>query len=149
MARKKPTLAGISVSEHLEGLNALDNDNQNKLNLAGLSATESVDIDQCFEKAEPNATRWDYYIGLKKHGELYVEVHKVNEQELGKLLKKAAWLRDKIEQLNWPLTAGRPLLVAPTAGIAFGATHGNLSRQLALKKITIVMKGVRVADIVK
>lgn len=146
MRQRKSTLAGIPAQDHQEGLLALDNDNHRKLNLTGLTVVESVNIDQVFKPTEPNATRWDYYLGIRRHGEIYVEVHKVNEDELPKLLDKAAWLRNKITTLQWPATEGRPLLVAPTSGIPL--SHGHLAKQLALKKILLVRKGDAIADMI-
>lgn len=140
MARKKKSpLAGDVIVVH-DGLGALDKPNKNKLNLDGLKIVNSVDVDKCFENSEPQATRWDYYIGLQGKGALYVEVHKVNEDEIENIIEKAIWLRAKIEELGWPEVDGRPLFVAPTAGIALGAAQ-YLRRKLALHKITIVMKG--------
>jgi hypothetical protein len=145
MARKPATLTTVPAAAHQPGLLALDNDNQNKLNLTGLQVQESVNLDLAFQPAEPNATRWDYYIGIAKHGEIYLEVHKLNDAELDKLLKKAEWLRSKIAQFDWPATAGRPLFLAPTSGIPL--SHGHLAKQLALKKILVVRKGDLIAKI--
>ncbi len=145
MARKPATLNTVPAAAHQPGLRALDNDNQNKLNLTGLQVQESVNLDQAFKASEPNATRWDYYIGLTRHGEIYLEVHKLNDTELDKLFKKAEWLRSKIAQCGWPATEGRPLLLAPTSGIPL--SHGHLAKQLALKKIVVVRKGDLIAKI--
>ena len=143
--RKSTTLKDVPPTEHKTGLLALDNNNQNKLNLTGLKVQESVNIDQAFKIAEPNATRWDYYIGIARHGEIYIEVHKIDDEELEKLYKKVEWLRDKINQLGWPATAHRPLLIAPTTGIPL--SHGHLTRKLALKKILVVRKGDLISEI--
>jgi len=144
MPPRKPTLAG-TVSK--TGLNALNRGNQNKLNLVDLEIVESVDIDACFRDSEPNAFRWDYYLGIRRRGELYVEVHEVSEDEFQRLLDKAGWLREKIEILAWPSTPGRPLFVAPTKGITPFTAYGVLSKRLSMHKLTVVMKGDRIADL--
>lgn len=147
--RQKPvSLPGCPV-ESSDGLDALEKSHRTMLNLAGLVALESVDVDESFRKLEPNSSRWDYYIGLKKAGEIYLEVHEVSEQSLGRIEKKAEWLRAKITDLAWPETAGRPLLVAPTKGISPAAVFGELTRRLAMQKIAIVMRGTRIADILE
>jgi hypothetical protein len=147
VARKKTALAGTTCDAMSE-LDALSKGDQNKLNLEGLEAAHSVDIDACFQEAEPNAFRWDYYIGLlKRKGELYVEVHEVSEGEVARIQKKAEWLRAKVVTYGWPSTPGRPLFVAPTKGISPFALYGTLSKRLALSKITVVMKGDCIADL--
>jgi hypothetical protein len=114
--------------------------NANKINPGSLRISSSVDVDACFEAIEPNANRWDYFINTSS-GEIYIEVHKVNQEQLHKLIAKAEWIREKIASMGWPEVPGRPLLVAPTAGISPFALLGVLARQLALHKISIVMKG--------
>lgn len=137
---KKSSLGNIVTKD---GLSALTTANQNKINISDLKPMESADIDEHFRAGEPNETRWDYYIGFQKKGEMYLEVHKVNEDELSKLISKAEWLQEKIRRLSWPQTEGRPFFVAPTAGIPLSpaSLYGALSRSLALKKIAIIRKG--------
>lgn len=143
MARRKSPFIPCEIKT---GLDALNKGDRNKINCHDLAIVESVDIDACFKKGEPNAPRWDYYIGIERKGELYLEVHEVSEGELQALLAKAHWLRGKITDLNWPSTLGRPLFVAPTKGITPFAAFGDLSKRLALHKITVVMKGDRIAE---
>lgn len=131
------------------GLEALNKGNRDKINLDDLEVVGSVDIDACFRKSEPNAPRWDYYICIKRKSELYIEVHEVSEDEIQKILNKANWLREKIANLAWPSTTGRPLFIAPTKGISPHAAYGVLSKRLAMHKITVVMKGDRIADLLE
>ena len=146
MASSKPTLTGTSCVTK-PGLKALTKGNRNKLRVEGLVIIESIDIDACFQAREPNEPRWDYYIGIQGRGELYVEVHEVSEAEYDKLLRKAPWLREKITSLGWPSTNGRPLFLAPTKGISPFGIFGDLAKRLAMHKMTIAMKGDRIADL--
>jgi len=137
--RRKNLLAGDMIVVH-DGLGALEKAHQNKLRLDGLQVIDSVDIDKCFLELEGNEKRWDFYIGLLKRGAIYVEVHEVSYEELDRIIGKAEWLRKKIVEYGWPEVEGRPLLLAPTAGIPLGAAQ-DLQRRLALRKMIIVMKG--------
>ncbi len=130
------------------GVTALKKGDRNKINLEGLDPRESCEVDACFKAVEPHANRWDYYIGLGRNGALYFEVHEVSEAELVCLMAKAQWLREKIASLGWAEIGGRSLFVAPTKGITPFALYGELSRRLALKKITVIMKGDRVCDLI-
>ncbi len=123
------------------GIEALEKGHRNKVNWEGLEALESVNTDRCFELREPNAFRWDYYVGFGRQGECYLEVHEVSEDHLPRVLAKASWLRTKIEVLDWPCTPGRPLFVAPTKGISPFALYGDLSKRLALQGIQVLRKG--------
>lgn len=147
MAQRKVVLPGTACSTKA-GLEALNKGNRNKVNLAGLTVVESVDIDACFSLDEPNACRWDYYIGIGRRGELYLEVHDISEDHIQRILDKATWLREKIEDLNWPATLGRQFFVAPTKGISPFSAYGVLSKRLALHKITTVRKGDCIADLI-
>lgn len=144
--RKRKLFEGDIVQLH-DKLSALSKADSNKLNLSGLKILHSANIDEDYRQLEPNATRWDYYLGTEKHGEIYVEVHRVDEDELERIFRKAAWLKAKIEELGWPYTPGRPYLVAPTAGITPGLIYGTLRKRLVLKKIDIVMKGSKVVEL--
>lgn len=146
--RKKAALPGCPV-ESSSGLEALDKSHRNMLGLTNLLPLESIDIDESFEELEPNSARWDYYIGLRKVGEIYLEVHEVSEQSLDRIARKADWLREKIHDLGWPATEGRPLLVAPTKGISPASVFGELTKRLALKKISIVMRGTPIVDLLE
>lgn len=146
MARRGPILNGCECADR-DGLEALSKGDRNKINLGTLEATKSVNIDECFRAAEPNSNRWDYFIQLRKHGALYLEVHEVSEVEFDRVVSKAKWLREKINALAWPETDGRPLVVAPTKGITPFSAYGTLSKRLALHKISVVMKGDQVADL--
>lgn len=137
MARRKPKLAPCAA---MAGLGALSKGDKNKLNLDNLVIDESVNIDACYKVSEPNANRWDYFIGIQRRGELYVEIHEVSEAHFQKLLDKASWLREKISKCGWPLTPGRTLFVAPTRGISPFELYGVLSKRLAVHKITVVRK---------
>lgn len=146
-SRKKAALAGTTCKSKPE-LDALTKGDRNKIDLTGLTAVDSVDIDNCFSEVEPNANRWDYYVGIGRRGELYLEVHAVSDDEVAKLIAKSAWLKDKITSLGWPQSEGRPFFVAPTKGISPFAMYGVLSKRLAVHKMTVVMKGDRIADLI-
>jgi hypothetical protein len=146
MGRRKAHPMGDGVIVIRDGLEALSKADRNKLRLEGLTVVDSADIDACYEDLEPDSTRWDYYIGLARKGAMYVEVHKVNYDELDKIYAKAKWVRTKIANLGWPEVEGRPLYVCPTAGIELGAAE-DIRRRLALKKIIVVMKGDLVSSL--
>ena len=68
--------------------------------------TESVDLDAHFEKSEPNASRWDYGIGVA-HGDteliVWVEPHPASSTgEVKRMVEKVLWLKGK---LNLPAFA--------------------------------------------
>ncbi len=146
VTRRKTALAGAMIIAH-DGLDALKKADQNKLRLDGLVVVESVDVDKCFTKIDPDGTRWDYYIGLLKRGAIYVEVHEVSYDHLEKIFEKAKWLRARIAEHGWPEVDGRPLLVAPTKGISFAVAQ-DLHRRLAQKKIIAVMKGDLISNVI-
>ncbi|MBP1205784.1 hypothetical protein JOD97_003846 [Duganella sp. 1411] len=130
-----------------DGLDALKKADQNKICLDGMVVVESVDIDKCFAKIDPNGSRWDYYIGLLKQGAIYVEVHEISYDHLDKIFEKAKWLREKIAEYDWPEVDGRPLLIAPTKGISFAVAQ-DLHRRLAQEKIIAIMKGDLIFNVI-
>lgn len=62
--------------------------------------TDSVDLDTHFEPAEPDATRWDYGLGVKNgNGELafWVEPHPASStSQVAEMIEKVKWLKDKL-----------------------------------------------------
>ncbi len=60
----------------------------------------SVDLDTAFQQQEPNATRWDYGLGLVVQGEAracWVEPHPARSDQVTPMLNKYQWLQDKLE----------------------------------------------------
>ncbi len=69
----------------------------------GLSFNASVDIDQGYQAAEPQANRWDYGLGLKtRKGDefaVWVEPHPASStSEVAKIMAKLDWLEHKLAQ---------------------------------------------------
>jgi hypothetical protein len=63
--------------------------------------TASVDMDEHFAPDEPNASRWDYGIGVKRGSEelaFWIEPHPASSTgEAKSLLAKLAWLKEKLD----------------------------------------------------
>lgn len=63
--------------------------------------TASVDMDAHFVSSEPNSSRWDYGIGVKRSGEelaFWIEPHPASSTgEVKSLLAKLAWLKEKLD----------------------------------------------------
>lgn len=67
----------------------------------GVSFTVSVDIDTAHQLSEPQASRWDYGIGLRKagYGEMavWIEPHPASSNgEVAKIIAKLDWLEAKL-----------------------------------------------------
>lgn len=138
-----------SLEEFIEeGLTAIPQADQNKLNLEGLLVECSANIDEGLEESEPNANRWDYFICVRKkrrHIPIYVEVHAVSADELPKLLKKLTWLREKIKDQEWPIEDGVPFFVAGSNSLLVNSPQ---YRQLAENRVAVLNKGSEVVKLV-
>lgn len=97
-------LNNAGLSDHLKpGLQALGGDStkvhcRDKGKLLG-----SINLDEAYEAAQPNASRWDYGIGLSMGDASraeWIEVHPANSREVRTMLAKLDWLRRTIQQ--WP-----------------------------------------------
>lgn len=58
--------------------------------------TGSVDVDSALALAQPQASRWDYGVGIRRqHGEvaLWIEVHPASSNSVEDVLKKLQWLK--------------------------------------------------------
>lgn len=84
------------------GLGAVEGPYRTALNLArGYRHTASIDLDARFQNTEPNASRWDYGLGLRTEvGEemvLWLEPHPASSTgEVQKMLSKLDWLKRKL-----------------------------------------------------
>ena len=59
--------------------------------------TGSVNVDGALQAAEPNVSRWDYGIGLRRksaESAIWVEVHPASSTSITDMLNKLQWLRD-------------------------------------------------------
>jgi hypothetical protein len=71
----------------------------------GISITYSVEIDSAFVANEPNASRWDYGVGLSKGNKIlavWVESHGATSTgEVDKMIAKLNWLKGKLCTRQW------------------------------------------------
>jgi len=63
------------------------------------SLTGSVDIDLAYRDTDPHGNRWDFAIAYQHTNReaeciYWVELHTASNSEIKKVIKKAAWLRD-------------------------------------------------------
>lgn len=63
----------------------------------------SLDMDGACKAMEPGAPRWDYGVGLQLPGNgpevaIWVEFHPANTSQVDVVLKKLAWLREKLKE---------------------------------------------------
>ena len=74
---------------------------------AGWNHTESVDLDTHFVGSEPNASRWDYGVGVRRaRTELvfWIEPHPASSTgEVKRLVEKVKWLKEKLESREFKL----------------------------------------------
>jgi hypothetical protein len=69
---------------------------------SGFRHTASVDLDRAFVVAEPDATRWDYGLGLRSPQgielAIWVEPHPASStKEVERMLRKLKWLKAKLD----------------------------------------------------
>ncbi|MCC7490773.1 MAG: hypothetical protein IT204_00410 [Fimbriimonadaceae bacterium] len=59
--------------------------------------TGSVDLDSAVAAAQPQASRWDYGVGLRRQNvevAAWIEVHPANSNSVEDVLRKLRWLQD-------------------------------------------------------
>lgn len=121
------------------------------------SFTGSVDIDQHFKTAEPNANRWDYGVGFSHNNSefaLWIEPHPASGSgEIAVMLKKLDWLTSKLELPGYEDLAAltkaaeekgkKPFrwLYRGTTSFRYG---GKEARQLAQKGMRLPERSIRV-----
>ena len=103
MFQQFATEAGLHASA---GKQAMSAGYRGQVTVAGrYRFTESVDLDQHFSNAEPNANRWDYGVGFKhENGEfiIWIEPHPASSsKEVDVILKKLAWLKSKLRSRDY------------------------------------------------
>lgn len=94
-AVKKTKGLGSVWQEGLQALRPEDKPHVQAENTRALRG--SVDIDAAFQKAEPNANRWDFAIAYqhsnRKEEVIYwVELHTASDSQVKVVIKKAQWL---------------------------------------------------------
>lgn len=122
---KTPSLA----KSYREGLQALRNQDAKHINAEDTRAIRgSLDLDASNLAAEPHANRWDFGIAYqhtnrKAEVVYWVETHTASDSEVGRVLKKAAWLQ------NWFKGKGKLLaqLEKDIFWVSSGATSFTLS----------------------
>ena len=93
--KKTPSLDGA----YREGLQALRKQDAKHIDAEDTRALRgSIDVDAANLAAEPQANRWDFGIAYqhtnRKEEVIYwVETHTASDSEVGRVLKKAAWLQ--------------------------------------------------------
>jgi chitinase len=100
---KKSTFSkAISATKNLvleNGLKALEKDHSSKIDVKGSKIVESVFLDKCLAKSDPQGSRWDYIIGYNEEA-YFVEVHSAITSEVSTVLRKLDWLK------NWLFEEG-------------------------------------------
>jgi len=120
------------------------------------SFTGSVDLDQHFKNAEPNANRWDYGVGFNHVNEfaLWVEPHPASGSgEIAVMFRKLEWLRSKLKSPGYEDLAALTQAAEERGEIPFrwlyqGKTSfragGKEARQLAQKGMRLPERSIRV-----
>ncbi len=91
--------AGLTTSV---GKSAVKNQYQSGIAVGpGVRFTASLDIDTAFQTSEPQASRWDYGLGLQKKGSgemaVWIEPHPASSHsEVSKIIAKLDWLEAKL-----------------------------------------------------
>jgi len=128
---------------------------QNLFKVGGLIAIESLDIDESYLDAAflgqfDNDSRWDYYVLLRKkksRGIFYLEVHRALPEHVSRLIRKAVWLRRRIEE-DRALPAedvDRPLFWIPAGPVHIVASSIE-NRVLSLHGIVILRRDESLED---
>lgn len=94
--------AGLEPSD---GLQAIKRADKSLFSGGSSSWSGSVDLDKHFEKAEPDAHRWDYGVGFMlsgREGAAWIEPHPASScgRNPKEMIKKKQWLDSKLAQ--WP-----------------------------------------------
>jgi hypothetical protein len=98
-----------ALANHLApGLQALRKSDRNAIRINDArKLAGSIDIDNALRGVYPDASRWDYCIGVNRSAKsdsvVWVEVHPANSLSVADLVKKARWL------LSWLRGPGKPL----------------------------------------
>jgi hypothetical protein len=122
------------------GLHALKNADRARIDCENpASLTGSVDLDSELVGSHPNATRWDYGIGVRKgrgsESVIWLEVHPATSHGAEEVCRKHRWLRQWLVS-SAPFLANMP---GQFVWIASGNVHIPLNsphrRRLALQGI--------------
>jgi len=121
MTFQKAALKAAEVTtEHVKvGLSALEGVDRPRISAANPRVfTASLNLDEALKSSQPNASRWDYGIGLKKTAQsesaIWVEVHPASTGEVKTMIKKFQWLK------RWLQTEAKELsaLTKKTSAVA-------------------------------
>jgi len=101
----------------------------------------SVDLDDALEAARPHDSRWDYAIGIRRHGSqhesvVWLEVHPASSRHIDEVLRKLQWLR------NW-LETDAPYLRAMPGEFRWVATGTVAFRRGSREEKRIAERGLR------
>jgi hypothetical protein len=144
MSFEKAVQATPSVSAAYEkGLRALREVDRNRITCRNSrTITGSLDLDTTLRSTHPNATRWDYAIGLVhekgRDRVCWIEVHPASSRHVREVLDKFEWLKE------WLQTEAPPLDALPSAfvWVASGSVSlppGDTKRNL------LAQRGIRFA----
>lgn len=92
---------GPPVAEaHRPGLKALGRSHSRLVSCNDSNRlTGSIDLDAALRQEQPNASRWDYWIGYRHDGTehaVWVEVHGAQTSKVREALRKLDWLKDRL-----------------------------------------------------
>ena len=132
-----------------QALSATDRDKMSCSNTRKISG--SLNLDAAVAKLYPNATRWDYGIGIKKtetkDKAVWVEVHPADANQVQKMIDKLAWLKNWLNNSAQNLMSitgsDSPYVWVASGRVSFQKTSPQTKR-LALAGITFPREHYRI-----
>ena len=142
MSFKKAVRATPSVcAAYQKGLRALRESDRNRITCLR-KLTGSLNLDAALESTCPNATRWDYAIGLvhekNRDKVCWVEVHPASSKHIQDVLNKFEWLK------NW-LRSDAPRLNALPREFFWVASGSVALPPGDTKRNLLAQRGIRFA----
>ena len=147
----------VEATQHLEncwreGLQALRaQDRPHIVPEATRNLRGSVDVDTAWRRLEPKANRWDFAIAYQHSDRreefiYWVETHTANDSQVNKVILKARWL------LNWLQNGGRPLsrferdIVWVSSGATTFTLNAPQTKQMAAVGLRICGSRLRIPE---
>lgn len=147
------TAAGLFAEP---GKGALDSAYRSMVDASNASFTASLDMDQSFLSSEPQASRWDYGIGISEPGDIekafWLEPHPASStSEVQRMLAKLEWLKAKLalpqfaelRQLTQRASAAdNPVYIWLHSGANRISPHSREAKLLASKGLSLPRRHV-------
>ena len=111
----------------------------------------SVDIDTAYQKADPQANRWDYGIAYQHSNRdeevvYWVEIHTASTSEVSVVLRKLAWLRAWLKETGHLLDAFERDFVWVSSGSTDFILTAPQKKQMALAGLRQVGNRLRIPN---